>query len=60
MDEGATSNNVNKKVIFKNCAPFTSFITKINNRQVNYVEDIDIVIPISNLIEYNKAYISLI
>ena len=29
--EGATANNSNKKVIFKNCAPFTNCISKINN-----------------------------
>ena len=29
--QGAAVNNTNKKVILKNCASFTSFITKINN-----------------------------
>ena len=28
---GAAANNINKKVIFKNCAPFTNCISKINN-----------------------------
>ena len=28
-------NNTNKKVIFKNCAPFTDCITEINNTQVD-------------------------
>ena len=28
---GAAENNINKKVIFKNCAPFTNYISKINN-----------------------------
>ena len=28
---GAAANNTNKKVIFKNCAPFTDCISKINN-----------------------------
>ena len=48
--------NTNKKVIFKNCALFTSCITEINNTQVIYAEDIDIVNPIYNLIEYSDAY----
>ena len=26
---GAAANNINKKVIFKNCAPFTNCISKI-------------------------------
>ena len=29
--DGAAANNTNKKVIFKNCAPFTNCINKINN-----------------------------
>ena len=47
---GAAINNTNKKVVFKNCAPFTSCITKINNTQVDYAEDIDIVMPMYNRI----------
>ena len=30
----ADANNTNKKVIFKNCAPFTNCISEINNTQV--------------------------
>ena len=29
----ASAKNTNKKVIFKNCAPFTNCISKINNTQ---------------------------
>ena len=29
---GAATNNVTEKVIFKNCAPFTGCISKINNK----------------------------
>ena len=47
----AGANNTNKKVIFKNCAPFTSCISKINNEQIDNAEYIDIVMPIYNLIE---------
>ena len=39
----ATANNTNKKVIFKNCAPFTSCIRKINNTEIDNAEYIDIV-----------------
>ena len=28
---GVAANNINKKVIFKNCAPFTNCISEINN-----------------------------
>ena len=54
--DGVAANNNNKKVIFKNCAPFTSCISKINNTQINNAEYIDIVIPMYNLIEYSDNY----
>ena len=44
-------NNTNKKLIFKNCAPFINWISKINNTQIDSAEYIDIVIPMYNLIE---------
>ena len=53
---GAAVNNTNKKVVFKNCVPFTSCIIEINNKQVDYAEDIDILMPMYNLIEYSNAY----
>ena len=31
----AAPNNANKKVIFKNCDPFTNCMSEINNTQVN-------------------------
>ena len=52
---GAAVNDTNKKAAFKNCAPFTSCITKINNTRVDYTEDIDKVIPMYNLTEYSNA-----
>ena len=47
------ANNIGKKVIFKNFAPFTNCISKINNAQIDNAEYIDIVMPIYNLIEYS-------
>ena len=55
--QGAAVNNSNKKVIFKKCAPFTCCITEINNTQVGNAQDIDIVMPMYNLIEYCNAYL---
>ena len=52
----ADANNANKKVIFKNCAPFTNWISEINNTQVNNAKDIDIAMPMYNLIEYSDNY----
>ena len=54
--EGAAANNSNIKVIFKNCAPFTCCISKINNTQIVNAEYIDIVMPMYNLIEYSDNY----
>ena len=54
--DGAAANNTNKKVIFKNCAPFTNCISEINNTQIDNAKDIDIVIPMYNLIEYSDNY----
>ena len=50
------ANNANKKVIFKNCVPFTNCISKINNSQIDNAEYIDIVILMYNLIEYSDNY----
>ena len=53
---GAAVNNINKKVIFKNCAPFTNCISEINNTQIDNAKDIDIVMPMYNLIEHSDNY----
>ena len=54
--EGAAVNNNNKKVIFKNCAPFTNCISEINNKDLGNAKDLDIVMPMYDLIEYNDNY----
>ena len=53
---GVAVNNTDQKVIFKNCATFTTFISEINNTQLDDDQDIDIVMPMYNLIEYSDAY----
>ena len=53
----ADANNTNKKVIFKNCAPFTDCISRINNTQADDAKYIDRVIPMYNLIEYSDNYL---
>ena len=45
-----------KGVAFKNFAPFTNCISEINNTQVDNAKDIDIVMPVYNLIEYSDNY----
>ena len=53
---GAAVNNTNRKVIFKNCAPFTNCISERNNTQVDDSQDIVIIMPMYNLIEYSYAF----
>ena len=45
-----------KKLAFKNNAPFTSCISKINNTLIDNAEDLHIVMPMYNLLEYRKNY----
>ena len=52
----ANANNTNKKVILKNCAPFINCLSEKNNTQVDNAKDIDIVMPVYNLIEYSDNY----
>ena len=44
----------NKKFAFKNNAPFISCISKINGELIENAEDLDIVMPMCNLLEYSK------
>ena len=50
------ANKRNKKLTFKNNAPFKSCISKINNTLIDNAEDLDIVMPTYNLLEYNDNY----
>ena len=45
-----------KGVTFKNCAPFTKCISRINNTDIDNAHDIDIVMPMYNLIECSDNY----
>ena len=46
----------NKGGISKNCAPFTDYISEINNRQTDNAK-YDVVIKMYNLIEYSNNYL---
>ena len=43
-------------VAFKNCAPFTTCATHINDEHVENAENLDIIMPMYNLIEYSDNY----
>ena len=45
-----------KKLVFKNNAPFLNCISKINWVQIDNSEDLDVVMPMHNLLEYSKNY----
>ena len=43
----------NKKLVFKNNAPFNNCISKINGMKIDNAEDVDVVMPMYNLLEYS-------
>ena len=50
-------NNIrDRAVILKNNAPFVSCITRINGELIEDADDLDIVMPMYNLLEYSKNY----
>ena len=46
----------NKAIAFKNNAPYTNCISKINGIKIGNAEDLDVVMPMYNLLEYSKNY----
>ena len=52
----APGNDADTKVAFKNCASFKKCITHINDEHVDDANDLDIVMPMYNLIEYSDNY----
>ena len=46
----------NRLLAFKNNAPFTNYISNINNVLTDNAEDLDIVMPMYNLLDYSKNY----
>ena len=45
-----------KGIAFKNCSLFTNCISEINNTQIDNCKDIDIVMPLYNLLQYSDNY----
>ena len=50
------ANKRNKNLAFKNNAPFINCISKINGVKIDNAEDLDVVMPMYNLLEYSKIY----
>ena len=53
---GDNPNNVDKKVIFTNYAPFTVCISEINNTQIDNTKYIDVIMPMYNSTKYSNNY----
>ena len=55
--EGDNSANKRNKILaFKNNAPFINCISKITGAKIDNAEDLDVVMPMYNLLEYSKNY----
>ena len=46
----------NKAVTFKNNAPFINCVSKMNGVKIDNAQDLDVVMPMDNLLEYSKHY----
>ena len=55
-DITAANGDANTKVAFKDCAPFTKCVTHKNDEHVDNAHNLDIVMPVYNLIEYSDNY----
>ena len=55
-DITATGDNADTRVAFKNCAPFTKCITHINDEHIDNADNIGIIMPMYNLIEYSNNH----
>ena len=51
-----TDVDVNTNAAFKNCAPFTRCVTHMNDKHVETAENLDIIMPMYNLIQYSDNY----
>ena len=52
----AAAADANTRLALKNCAPFTKCNLEINDEHVDTAENLDIVMPMYNLIEYSDNY----
>ena len=52
----AEAADANTRLALKNCAPFTKCNLEINDEYVDTAENLDIVMPMYNLIEYSDNY----
>ena len=56
LEGNNNANKRNKNLLFKNNAPFINCIKKINGIKIDNAEDLDVVMPMHNLLAYSKNY----
>ena len=56
INNATVNNSFDRRFAFKNNAPFISCISKVNGKLVENAEDLDVVMPMYNLLEYSKNY----
>ena len=56
VDGNNNANKRDKNLVFKNNAPFINCITKINGINIDNAEDLDVAMPMYNLLEYSKNH----
>ena len=55
-DIKVTGTAADTNIAFKNCAPFTRYVTRINDEHFETAENLDIIMPMYNLIEHSENY----
>ena len=55
----ASRENNNMQIVLHNCARFTGCISELNNTQIDNAKDVNIVMPMYNLIEYSDDYVKI-
>ena len=56
VDAAKPTDKNNKQAIFRKCAPFTNFITEINNTQVDNANSLDVAMPICKLMKFSDTH----
>ena len=56
LEGDKNANRWNKNLAFKNNAPFINCISKVNGVKIDNAEDLGVVRPMYNLLEYSKNY----
>ena len=55
-DIAAVGSDENTSTAFKNCAPFRICVARINDEHVETAENLDIIIPMYNMLKYSDNY----